>query len=47
VRLLALSGAALIVAFGALYYLEHYRIKNGKNAGLLNATVTDVQDLLT
>jgi drug/metabolite transporter (DMT)-like permease len=47
VRLLALSGAALIAAFGALYYLEHHRIKNGKNAGLLNATVTNVQDLLT
>lgn len=25
VRPLALSGAALVLAFGALYYLEHYR----------------------
>jgi hypothetical protein len=25
VRLLAIPGAALVVAFGSLYYLEHYR----------------------
>jgi membrane protease YdiL (CAAX protease family) len=46
-RPLALSSVALVMAFGALYYLEHYRTKNGKNVGLLNATDTKVQDLLT
>lgn len=34
-RPLALSSAALVVAFGALYYLEHCRTRNVKNAGLV------------
>jgi len=33
-RALALSSAALVVAFGALYYLEHHRTKSGTNVGL-------------